>query len=226
MSTPQKPPQRTCLTCHGTLPEGARQGQKYCSERCRTRAKLRRYRNRPEADPLRTAEEASALEADNYRLRQENARLRKLIGKIHTTRQRWQTRAATAEDRIAAERRRSYRKELAAAGRVRKANDRTAAREEELLEARETIDLLRLKLLTRDYDAEQKRGADAAARRMMQTLKTERQLNHRLRLHYPMLLGRYSRLKDQVFYDEFDQDFHTTLQLLRKQHPPRTRRTR
>ena len=188
----------------------------------------RRAAGQPEADPLRTAEEASALEARIHQQDIEIARLRKLIGKIHTTRQRWQTKAATAEDRIAAERKRSDRKELAAAGRVAKANKRTAAREEELLEARETIDLLRLKLLTRDYDAEQKRGADAAARRMMQTLKIERQLNHRLRLHYPMLLGRYSRLKDQVFYDEFDRDFHTTLKLLRKQHPPKnqTRRVR
>lgn len=118
MNQPSRNIPRRCQTCRSPLPESAHPTRRYCSTACRKKAYRRRAQGAPLSDPAQTPEEASALTAEADRLARENARLRKLVTRIHATRQKWQTKAATADDRIAAKQRKSERKELAAAGRV------------------------------------------------------------------------------------------------------------
>lgn len=218
----------TCRACGAALGEDIHPRARYCSQACRVRARSRRRRGKPSADPVLTQAAATDLQREAYRLARENARLRKLVTRIHATRQKWQTKALAADDRIAAERRRTEQTEVAAAGRAAAAKNREAEAQVELVEYRERVMYLEHELSARKKAEEDRDIATDVARRIGRNLDVERKRAARVRRHFQVLAGRYFRTHQPETWDEFDQDIYDTYRLIRQaaQQQPQRRRTR
>lgn len=217
-----------CRCCLQPLPDNSRPNRQFCSRRCRDRASKRRAAGQPEADPTIPTQQLQDLQEQADRLARENARLRKLVTRIHATRQKWQTKALSADDRIAAERRRTEQTEVAAAGRAAAAKQREAEARVGLVRYRQRVMSLEHELSARKKAEEDRDIATDVARKIGRNLDVERKRAARVRRHFQVLAGRYFRTHQPETWDEFDQDIYDTYRQIRQaaQQQPQHRRTR
>lgn len=141
---------RHCRTCGTPLPPDSPAGRRFCDDRCRIRAKMRRYRGQPEADVPATPQEVQALRDELAAVRDENRRLRRLVERINTTRRRWKKRAEYASADMRRERERADRIETTWAQRARELSDEQVPLLAELEQARRTA--RHAEQRTADYD--------------------------------------------------------------------------
>lgn len=225
--TPVTTTSRTCPVCCSALPEAAPARQIYCCSGCSYRARARRTRGLPIADPPSATAQDDARAQRIRALELENARLRRLVARVRATSQKWHSRSSHAADRVSAARAHAEEREVAAARRVASVGERLAEAERVANHLRAEAKQLRKQLAYQEQLARERQSAAEATRHMAASISAERQRFRKINQHFRVLAGRYFRRHTPETWDEFDREIYSTYQSLRASTPTKNgKRTR